>query len=162
MRWITIKELEEFHKKRKLKRIIRTFEPDTRARGLDDLIYEFRIPALEYVKEVADYIVATMTINSIQFDTLFYNALSHKEVTRIKQNVAKHQEPMGGIVYVENGKYDVDKIIGLYDVAKLAYEANIRVNIPEEKQESFATLEKRAESSALYNYFHGMNKRPGK
>jgi hypothetical protein len=157
MRWITIKEIEELKKKRKIKKIVRTFDKETRAQGLESLIQDFRAPALEYVKQVADYIVSTLTTDSIQFDTLFYNALSHDEVTRIKQNVAQHQEPMGGIAYVENGKYDVDKVIGLYDVAKLAYASNIKRNLPEEKQKYFAMLEIMAESSSLYKHFHGDN-----
>jgi len=156
----TIKELEHFKKRRRLNKIVKSLGSEKKAQGLESLIYEFRTPALEYVKGVADYITFNLGVQSTQFETLFYHMLSEGELELIQQNVADKKEPMKGIGFIENGKYDVDKILGLYDVAKLGYRSNIRDMIDPEKQKYFESLEKRTESSTFYRYFHGLNGGP--
>jgi hypothetical protein len=155
----TIKEFETFKKRRRLNKIAKSLGPDKKAQGLDSLIYEFRAPALEYVKGVADHITMNSGVQSIQFETLFYHLLSEGELELIQQNVADKKEPMKGVGFIENGKYDVDKIIGLYDVAKLYYTSSIKDMVEPEKQKHFESLEQRTESSTFYRYFHGLNGR---
>jgi hypothetical protein len=147
------KVIEERHNKKKLERLVEHFDSKFTAAEIDELIKEFRTPALEYVKDIADYVIKNYHHESIEFLAILYNLFSDPEVKKIKENITEGRDSMEGIVFAKNGKYDVGKTLSFYNLAKLFYDSNIKKKVSPEEKESFDRNMSQVEDSTVYHYF---------
>jgi len=147
------KKLEEYRNKKKLKHLVNHFSGKFTGKELEEMIGEFKIPALDYVRKITDYAILHYDTETSQFDSMFYNLFSHQEVALMKQNIKGGREPMEGVVFSKNGKYDMGQTFSFYSLSKLFYEADLKGKLDEPTQKQLEELVKKTESSRIYKQF---------